>query len=250
MDEELTWTLEEHDTAVTVVVCGALTRRSGNTLDAVLRKTLLDRGWLLVDVSGMRVLWRPALAVFPVVLASAGGWPLARLVIVDADGAVARELRGGRGADEVHVVADRAEGWRAMDRRPARVHRTSDLPCDTTAPAYARALVRAACTEWRIEADLDRSVAVANELVTNAVEHAGGGLVLNLSHDRRGLTIGVRDGSMWAPMCAERVPDQDFARLGLRLVQELSESWGVLRHGDGKTVWALLRADATRGVTR
>ena len=239
MDDELILSLEEHDTAVTLVVRGALTRPA-TALDRVLRKALLDRGRLVVDVTQMRAQRRPALAVFTTALASAGGWPLARLVIVDAEGGVAQELRASGRSDDVVLAADRAAGRRALDRRPARVRRASDLPHDTTAPGYTRVLVREACAEWALDEDVDRIVAVANELVTNAVEHTGGHLVLHLSHDRRGLTVGVRDGSVWAGMRPEAVPDAE--QFGLRLVASLSDRRGVLRHDDGKTVWAMLRS--------
>jgi len=191
----------------------------------------------------MRVLWRPALAVFAAALASAGGWPLARLVIVDAGGGVAQELRSSGGFEDVVLVADRAAGWRAVDRRPARVRRTSDLPHDSTAPSYARVLVREACADWAVDDDFDRIIAVANELVTNAVEHAGGRLVLHLSHDRRGLTIRVRDGSVWTGRHSVLEPEAE--QFGLRIVGSLSDNWGVLHHDDGKTVWALLRPGTT-----
>jgi len=242
VDDELSWSFEESDTAVTLVVRGALTGRSASALDRVLRKALLDRGRLVVDVSRVRVLWRPAAAVFATALASAGGWPLARLVVVDAQGGVARELLASRGSDDVVLVADRAAGWRAVDSRPARVRRASELPHDATAPGYARVLVREACAEWAVDDDVERVIAVTNELVTNAVEHGGGHLVLHLGYDRRGLTIGVRDGSVWAGTRAEAVPEAGTEQFGLRLVASLSDRWGVLRHDDGKMVWALLRS--------
>ena len=56
MEEELNGSLEEGDAAVTIEVRGALTRRTGNALHLVLRKVLLDRGRLVVDVSQMREL--------------------------------------------------------------------------------------------------------------------------------------------------------------------------------------------------
>jgi hypothetical protein len=130
VDDELVWSLEEHDTAVTLVVRGALTRRSGNALDRVLRKALLDRGRLVVDVTQVRVLWRPAHALLTTALAGAGGWPLARLVVVDAEGGVAQELRASGWSDDVVLAADRAAGWRVMDRRPARVRRAGELHHD------------------------------------------------------------------------------------------------------------------------
>jgi len=230
--DDLAWVVEDGTDAVLVTVRGPFTLRSTVAFGAVLRKLLMDRGRVAVDVSDVHLLRPATIVVFATALTQAGGWPFARLVVVDAVGRVATALRAIGGTSEVSLVADRDAARGALDVRPQRIRRTTDLPLTATAPAYARALVRAACSDWSIDGFEDCCV-VVNELVTNAVEHAGGARALSLTYDHRGLTIAVQDGSTTVPPKA--VGPQSY---GLRVVQELSKSWGVLRHDDGKTVWA------------
>ena len=244
MTAELTWSVDDHDGVAVLDVRGALTLRSATCLGATLRKLLLDRGRLIVDLTAARVLWPTALAVFPTALAHAGGWPLARLVLVEDDGPDSSALRAVAATAEVPVVVDRAAAAREIERRPRRVRRSTDLPDGAIGPGFARALVRTACADWEISGSDDRCAAVVNELVTNATQHGGGRLILMLTFDERGLTIGVRDGSAEEPVPPSVAVER--GGFGMRVVEELSESWGVLRHQDGKTVWALVGPETGR----
>lgn len=246
MDDEMAWSVEETDAGVVLEVRGELIQRTSVVLDKMVRKLLLDRGLLLVEVSGLQLRWPPAIALFATALSSAGGWPLARLVIIGG-GSVVDELRASGYVAEVPVVADRAAGRQALRSRPRRVRRSSGLPSGAAAPGFARELVRSACADWKVDDDQDRVMLVTSELVTNAVEHTPGRIVLTLSHDQRGLTISVRDGgrAAWAAATASAA-GASVGSLGLRIVQELSDRWGVTPHGDGKTVWALIGSDQVR----
>lgn len=234
MSEDLELRVEETATAHVVVARGALSLRTTAPLSAAVRKGLLDRGRVLVDVSGLRVEWRPSIQLFGTALAAAGGWPSARLVLVGPTAELARLLRDYGTTVEVPLAADPAEALRLLDRRPQRVRRTIELPTGRYAPQFARLLLTAACEDWHLEELRDRAQVVANELVTNAVEHAPGSATLSLALDDRGLTVGVEDRRP-SPGLRER------AGMGLRVVGGLSDSWGVSPHDDGKTVWALLR---------
>ncbi len=240
MDDGLTCRVLVDDLAVTVVLDGPLSSASSTQLDGTLRKHLLDRGRVLVDVSAMRVEWAPAAAVFSTALAAAGGWPLARMVLVGAVPEVVELLRSTGKTSGVHLAPDRVRALALLDERPRRIRRTVELSASSAAPALARVQVRAACEDWGLTAVRGPAEAVANELVTNAVVHSTGECLLVLSQDRRGLTVSVRDDSAQVPDPAD-VDDPDVRRLGLRVVQELSARWGVTRHRSGKTVWALLR---------
>jgi len=90
---------------------------------------------------------------------------------------------------------------------------------------------------------------VASELVTNAVVHAGTTVGLRIGRPRgRGTAlIEVRDG---APLVGHRLRPRRQARpghhttgRGLAMVSQLSISWGVRPETEGKTVWALVRAE-------
>ncbi|MFF9091906.1 SpoIIE family protein phosphatase [Streptomyces sp. NPDC014802] len=132
----------------------------------------------------------------------------------------------------------------------ARAHTT--LPGSSLAPGSARALVRAALTEWtglalpgadRLTERLAQDIALlVSELVTNAVVHAGTDVELSCRLESTGtVVVEVTDRH---PARAPRDADADtetpeYGR-GLRLVAALAESWGVTYRRTAKTVWARL----------
>lgn len=234
MPDELIHRVEDTAEAQVLVLEGPLSLRTSPQLSTVLGKLLLDRGRVLVDVSGLRVAWRPSLNVLPAALAAAGGWPAARLVIFGARPDLAAALYATGTVSEIPLAADRDEALRLLARRPRRVRRTTALPSSRDAAPLARMLLADACADWSLTDLEDRARIVVNELVTNAVEHARGPNALKLGLDDRGLTVAVEDES-------ETTDLQDRAQLGLRVVGELSDRWGAIAHRRGKTVWALLR---------
>jgi len=102
----------------------------------------------------------------------------------------------------------------------------------------ARRLVDHACATWDLGALVDAAREVAAELVHNAVRHAATDAVLTITPTSRYLHIAVRDGSPVEPILG---PPRLGRSGGLRVVDELSSSWGVTRTEDGKLVWATLR---------
>jgi hypothetical protein len=235
-DRELTVVLRTASLVRLACCSGDLTVGSASRLSRALSKILLDCGRLLVDVDGLALTSTARVALFPALLARAGGWPEARMVLVGSPAApVARAMRLTGRDKEVPMAVDAAAGLAVLDRRPQRVRRTTTLPTDVQAPGFARELVRVAVADWELTAALrDRAVAVASELVGNAVQHTEGPGELTLTVDESGLGIAVRDGSPTRPARSERSG-------GLRVVAGLSDARGVTPHPDGKAVWALLR---------
>ncbi|MEU6256442.1 SpoIIE family protein phosphatase [Streptomyces sp. NPDC047043] len=144
-------------------------------------------------------------------------------------------------------------------RAPGSAHQRAQtcttLPGGPLAPGSARALVRAALTDWekaqlpgseRLSGRLaDDAVLVVSELVTNAVVHAGtdvdvefrleetaGALVVEVSDHHPSRT--PRDSEAEVPY-----ETPEYGR-GLRLVSTLAESWGITFRRGTKTVWARL----------
>jgi hypothetical protein len=182
-----------------------------------------------------------ALAVFPSVLASAGGWPAARVVLYDADDRVAGALGAAGFTAGVPLAAGLDEACALLELRPRRVRRSTWLPAGPDAAAFCRSLIRAACLDWSVDPDTAQAaVIVGNELVSNAVQHAPGASRLVLTADDRGLGVAVHDPGAAVPLVAAR-------GYGLGLVEAQSSAWGVTRHVAGKTVWALLRGPAPGG---
>ena len=117
----------------------------------------------------------------------------------------------------------------------------SELPISREAPALAREFLRAAsCTEHHNEV-LEDAVLLVSELVTNSILHGGPPVVVAIDCDVESLRVRVRDGSseLPAPREAKRV---DVGGRGLAIVANLSDDWGVEKHGDdSKHVWFVLR---------
>jgi anti-sigma regulatory factor (Ser/Thr protein kinase) len=219
---------------------GAVTRWSSAAVVGALSKPLLHAQQVLVDVSGLQVGWTPGLRAFPSALTRAGGWPWARLVLFGAGDHLAARLGALRVSETVPVAVDVDAAYELAGVRPPVVVRGHELTADLTSVARARALVRDACAVWGVDDADDDAALVANELVTNAVEHAGTGCRLKLVLDGRGLTVSVRDGRRGG---LEALPPLDVTGdrgRGLLVVAGVSRTWGVVEHADGKTVWALL----------
>ncbi len=100
-----------------------------------------------------------------------------------------------------------------------------------------RRRVHAVSTGWGLtHGAVEDVVTVANELVSNAIEHAHTSVLVVLGVDADGVSIWVRDQSRGLPVL--RPATQRSTRgWGLRMVDALA-SWGWTSHRDGKTVWA------------
>jgi len=118
------------------------------------------------------------------------------------------------------------------------------LPATPTSVAEARLLVRdLLCAQGR--ADLvDTATLLVSELVTNSLLHAGTSVGLSAHVDRDGLLVEVADDSPHAPVRREYAATAGTGR-GLRMLESLVDDWGVVRRGDGKTVWFRLTEDGS-----
>ena len=102
-------------------------------------------------------------------------------------------------------------------------------------PKRARALVRGWCAEARLlEPVVERLVLAANELVTNAVRHAGGGVVLSLVVESDVVMVEVSDRDAGDLRRPERTPSLATGGRGLLIVEALARSWGVRAAGTAR----------------
>jgi anti-sigma regulatory factor (Ser/Thr protein kinase)/anti-anti-sigma regulatory factor len=232
---------------VVLALTGELSLRTVPALRSTLQKFLADRGRVLVDLGGLSVSWEPALEVFPLALATASGWPAARLVLFGTPERRAAALGATRHLSAaVHVAETLEAAVGLLAVRPRRVSRRTELDCDPEAARWARIVTRGAAEDWGITADdaeADATTAVvmvASELVTNAVVHARTSTVLSLTLNDRGLRVAVRDYEPGGEVRPHPSTGGEDDRFGLVVVDGASRSWGVSRHVDGKTVWALV----------
>ncbi|MDQ3899085.1 MAG: ATP-binding protein [Actinomycetota bacterium] len=226
---------------VTLTLRGRLTLRSVPQVREATVKWLLSTGQVVIDLSRLRATQTAMVTVFPTALDVAGGWPSARLVLFGADATLRSMLKSTRVPDTVPLADDLAAARALLHRPPPHVRRYRDLPMHHAAPAAARGFVREACAAWSVPQDTEElAVLVANELVTNAVQHARSSSRVTLTGSESALRISVRD---YQPSSIPRPQPIDIAApsgRGLHLMVAVAHTWGVDQHRDGKTVWANL----------
>ncbi|MFD3373708.1 MULTISPECIES: ATP-binding protein [unclassified Streptomyces] len=108
---------------------------------------------------------------------------------------------------------------------------------DRVWPSQVRRIVRAGLRHWGRPDLAESAELLATELVTNALRHGCGDIVvrLHLAADR--LRLDVQDGSHESPLPRNAAPDDEDGR-GLLLVTAIADDWGVSH--DGTTTWCTL----------
>lgn len=108
---------------------------------------------------------------------------------------------------------------------------------DHRAPSEGRQAVTAFLQEEHLAHLVDDAALLTSELVTNAVRHAEGQIVLR-AYVRDGyLRLEVCDGAAeHAPLRRVAHPDDERGR-GMELVDTMAAEWGWQTRGEGKVVW-------------
>ncbi|MCP9955915.1 SpoIIE family protein phosphatase [Actinomadura madurae] len=169
---------------------------------------------------------------------------LARLQATFGPGAAARPLEDLCQAALDGVYDDQHRDDIAMlvarlARIPADRHASWELPAEPAAVRRARGLIRDRLARWGLEDMAYTTTLLASELVTNAIRHAGGRIVLRLVREG-GLVCEVFDSSDGRPRIRHHDEEEDGASesgRGLHVVGRLAQRWGVRRTKGGKVVW-------------
>jgi anti-sigma regulatory factor (Ser/Thr protein kinase) len=116
------------------------------------------------------------------------------------------------------------------------------LPGEPQQVARARRLVRETLEGWGLDRLVDTAELLVSELVTNAIQHAGGEVRLRLDRDRdRVLRCEVCDTTPNPPQLREFSATSEHGR-GILLVDALAAAWNFRRTASGKVVWFELPA--------
>jgi anti-sigma regulatory factor (Ser/Thr protein kinase) len=133
-----------------------------------------------------------------------------------------------------------AEG-RAADGPLADV----EVAMDAKAPGVARRIVSTCLAESVVPLTLEHARLIVSELVTNSLRHSGVPIGeqmyvrIHVWHDR--CRLEVQDSGHEGVVGMRPFDALGGGGLGLRLVEQLSEEWGVIRRAGGPTrVWAQL----------
>jgi anti-sigma regulatory factor (Ser/Thr protein kinase) len=235
----------ERDLPVAVLrVSGTLDRVTGGALGAAVRRSLsVQPVKVLLDVTRLRVGDPVALAGLGEVVCQAEEFPAVPIVVCGADPptrealAADRECAGLALADDCDKALAEAE---AQPGTPSLRVRLRPVP---EACRQVRHLVTQACTAWQRTDATATATLVATELVANVVRHAHTTMEFTLGLRDGRLTMAVRDRSRLMPRTLDPAVTDAGGR-GLRLVRELTDTWGVLPVTDGKVVWTQLTAGA------
>lgn len=106
-------------------------------------------------------------------------------------------------------------------------------------PGAARRRLRALLAGWGLAGDdVETVVLVANELVSNAVDHAATPMTVTVERAADRITLCVSDGSDALPLVRPHDPRGARGR-GMQMVQALALRWDAIpRVNGGKTVRA------------
>jgi PAS domain S-box-containing protein len=110
------------------------------------------------------------------------------------------------------------------------------LPPHASSVGEARRLVRTELIETGREDLVDAAELLVSELVTNALVHAGTTIEVTARVTETGLRVEVGDGSPNLPAPRHHARMAGTGR-GLRLLQQMVDSWGAHPYADGKVVW-------------
>ncbi|MFI0923722.1 SpoIIE family protein phosphatase [Streptomyces sp. NPDC021012] len=143
---------------------------------------------------------------------------------------IVADLVSGHVRDDATLLVVRT---RALDARQVAAW---ELPSDPALVARARSMAAEQLGRWGLDELAFTTELVVSELVTNAIRHASGPIVLRLIRDRS-LICEVSDSQHTSPHARYAGNDEEGGR-GLFMVAQLTEHWGTRYMPTGKTIWA------------
>jgi anti-sigma regulatory factor (Ser/Thr protein kinase) len=225
---------------VVVELRGVLNGDNEDALRDRLGVLLAEYELVLLDLHRLRILRRRVLDVFPAALDAAGGWPAARLAVFTTDRLTRLALHSSGVARRIWVAHDIDLARMRSAFRPREVRARWSFPPSVSAPAWSRSWFGDRCRQWGLEqSEIYDALVVVNELVSNAVDHAGTEAHLDVALAGSALQLRVRDHCPEAPRLQPHDTHASRGR-GLQMVDALATRWGWSQHADGKTGWATL----------
>lgn len=143
-------------------------------------------------------------------------------------------VRSGVGRDDPGTATEDGPGGEP------RMHWSTRWESDPPVHAvpHTRERVTAVLAEWGLTGEpVEPTLLVVTELLSNAIDHAHGPVLLSVERSDETVHVEVRDATPDPPRL--RPPDPTRARgRGVHLVEALSLRWGWTPDPPGKIVWA------------
>jgi len=236
----------EQDLPIGVLtVGGTLDLVTADALEQAVRRSLsVEPRVLLIDIAGLEITDPLALDALGDVVCQTAEWPAVPIVLCGPSEQTARAVAAWPDCATVDVAESCKQALadaRAVPEPPRIRARLRPVP---DACRQVRQLVTQACATWHRSELTATAALVATELVANVVRHAHTTMDFTLGLRDGRMSMAVRDGSRRLPRPADAKLTDSGGR-GLRLVRELTESWGVLPFSDGKVVWTRIGTGAS-----
>lgn len=226
-------------------VGGTLDQVTGDALHQAVRLRLAEQPTvLLLDLAELRIGDPVGLSALNAVVGPTLAWPDVPVVVC---GAGPRTIALITSAPECAALRFEDDFGAALasaraEIEPPRIRvRMRPVP---GACRQVRHLVTQTCSAWHRAELASTATLIATELVANVVRHARTTMDFTIRPLSGGhLYMAVRDHSRRMPRPTE-AGVSDAGGRGLRLVRDLTDSWGVLPVSDGKVVWTRMHTDA------
>lgn len=121
-------------------------------------------------------------------------------------------------------------------------HAAVTLPGEASSVPTARRFVESILSSWGHPEHGWTAALLISELSANCTLHARTPFTVHVELHAGAVRLRVTDGSSRAPALRSYGTSATTGR-GLRIVEELSTTWGVDLHDGGKTVWVVLADD-------
>ena len=240
-------TRSTRDDCLVVTLTGSITLATAPLVEQTLLDDLAERPVAVIcDLGDVDALDPRCASVFVAVADHpTRRWPAGSLLLCGAQPAVAEVLGGLDAGGFVPLYGSLEQALSRASVRPSPLREELLLAPTLTAPAVARRFVRETVRSWGLAAPegqlSEPAQLLADELVTNALVHAGGDMRLQLELREDLLYIGVRDLSPRGVRQLPAGPGSESGR-GLLVVARVAKAWGVQPHPrGGKVLWCTLR---------
>jgi anti-sigma regulatory factor (Ser/Thr protein kinase) len=228
-----------------LAVSGTLDLVTADALEQAVRRSLSMQPWvLLIDVAGLVIGDVRALDVLGEMVCQTVEWPAVPIVLCGPGEETARAVASWPECGAVTVGGSCDEALADAERQPEPPRLRIRLRPVPDACRQVRQLVNQACAKWQRRELAATAALVATELVANVVRHAHTTMEFTVALREGRMSLAVRDGSRRLPRPGD-AKLTDAGGRGLRLVRELTESWGVLPVPDGKVVWTRIGTGAS-----
>lgn len=241
MSGELTCQVDQAHPVTVVRPRGELRVANAPALRACVAKCLAEvPAGVVLELSGLRLGDELALTVFPALNRRAAEWPGVPVALCSVPPELHEPMARIGLVRFLRLFPGPAEARAALAGNAAPVLREW-YPPQASACQQARQAVVEACQRWQVNELTEAAVLVVNELVANAVRHAGTPCQLTAALRGTYLYLSVRDGSTAPPVLPRWPKAHRAGGRGLVLISKTATAWGHLSAVEGKVVWATLR---------